>query len=689
MYLDIDNNIHKDISESNYTDYITKQPLLTWGPLERINILVGANNSGKSRFLRSLIKSKGFVLLNSLQIKDWENQLKDTLKNCINTLEIYGKYIDYIINPPTKSNFTRPLAINEDHKNICVSLAETGKPKSVILDSKYFNYLLGEVDTFFIHKGTFEGFKNKIELIRAELNIAMDIIDPKKRDVLGQAIESNTIRTSAHLQRHPDKLTERIKNVIKLFEDFKNFEVQLVIPENKIYIPILRSAISLFEENQESNSRKKIEQDIFRLTIENTYKIDIKEDASIRIETGLDLYKSIRKIRNNVKEIRRGFEDFEAFLSKTFFNNEAVDIVAREGEKHEEDHLILYIGGEERSIHDLGDGIQSLIILMYPIFTAPKGSWIFIEEPEINLHPGFQRIFLNQLVKNKDLIAKDIKIFFTTHSNHLLDLSLEIDEGVSIFTFEKKPNNDKDCHEIKNVKNSDIDILSKLGVNNSSVFMANCSLWVEGISDRYILRAFLKAFCKQHKDEKKFAEDIHYSFFEYAGSNVAHYFFSEDKELIDDLKENENIKAQFLNNRIFLLADKDHGKESKHNKFLAQIGSNFHYQILNCREIENILSPTQLKKYLPRLISKLSENIVSKIDFDPSDYQVDYLGNYLESKFAGKLPKGFKADSGTLSTYYKTKLAELILSDIEWDEMSKDAQNLTREIYSFIKNSNK
>jgi len=83
MYLDIDNNIHKDIIESNYTDFNTKQPLITWGPVERINILVGANNTGKSRFLRLLLKSNKFTVLNSSEVKLWGTQVKNIITRCI------------------------------------------------------------------------------------------------------------------------------------------------------------------------------------------------------------------------------------------------------------------------------------------------------------------------------------------------------------------------------------------------------------------------------------------------------------------------------------------------------------------------------------------------------------------------------------------------------------------------------
>jgi len=36
---------------------------------------------------------------------------------------------------------------------------------------------------------------------------------------------------------------------------------------------------------------------------------------------------------------------------------------------------------------------SSIILLMFPIYTANENTWVFIDEPENHLHPGFQKIF--------------------------------------------------------------------------------------------------------------------------------------------------------------------------------------------------------------------------------------------------------------------------------------------------------
>ena len=75
----------------------------------------------------------------------------------------------------------------------------------------------------------------------------------------------------------------------------------------------------------------------------------------------------------------------------------------------------------------------------------------------------------------------------------------------------------KDNNKFKVINSSpnDIDILNQLGVNNSSVFMANCTIWVEGISDKIYLNKYLKTYIES-KGLKDFKEGIDYSFVEYS-----------------------------------------------------------------------------------------------------------------------------------------------------------------------------
>lgn len=373
--------------------------------------------------------------------------------------------------------------------------------------------------------------------------------------------------------------------------------------------------------------------------------------------------------------------------------------------------ISVHIEGEKetRNLFELGDGIQAIIILMYKIFMAKDNSFIFIDEPEINLHPGMQRLMLNQISSNKYLKNKNITYFISTHSNHFLDLTLE-KEGISIYSFVgNSVEGENKKFNVRNVNAGDNSILKNLGVNNSSVFLANCSIWVEGISDRNYIKAFLNSYSNSlGKNKISLKEDIDYAFFEYAGSNIDHYFFEEisndeSQQLITD------INSLALNNRIFLLADSDIAKKtSKKGIRLKQLEElsreNFHpYIIWNVREIENLLTANIWKKILISICNKdlVRENkvqIETKItsvlnEMNLVNYSKDYIGVFLNeiSIKLGKidnrniLNESSYAKVGTLTN--KRELSEFLIEQkIDWEifEENKDIKELTENIYKFI-----
>ena len=355
-------------------------------------------------------------------------------------------------------------------------------------------------------------------------------------------------------------------------------------------------------------------------------------------------------------------------------------------------HLILYVGGEENKIHDIGDGIQAIILLMFPIFTARENTWIFIEEPETYLHPGLQRVLIETLVDDEFLKTKDLTYFFTTHSNHFLDLSLNHNE-ISIFQFKKL---EMDRFDIRPNITPDKKVLDLLGVNTSSVFLANTSLWVEGPTDRKYISKFLRLYCEYHK-EQYLKEDIDFAFFEYGGNLIAHYLFEDENFEANDSEVRDKINSFALANKIYLLADNDNtkgntkkGKRRSQLKNLSDMKHNFYYQNTILREIENLLPEKTIKAFLGEIVNNQE---VINIDFKKSDYDSLGLGDFYKGLFEKygvlkKNQKAFLADSGTLKNDYKIKLCDFFIkSDIKYEDIINDnpiLKKIIEELYQFI-----
>lgn len=632
-----------------------------------INIIVGANNSGKSRFIRNLMSYGNFKAVKDLY----------HLKSIIN---VYNKNV-------TNTN--------------------------AIIDSRINAFKERAISTRYADGSSPD--RDNAELLRKS---TLEMLDEDSFNDFLSIIAQNKIKLS---NIKPFYIEDFYLN------DFNEIDKSFLIEYKKVkryYLPTLRTAHSLFNFVDEKHS--KIEEDIYLDTLDFYYNLKKK---NIEVFTGIHLYKEILNTRNSRREIRSKFDQFEEFISINFFDGKKIDIVA-EFDKDESlkgnnnlEIISVHVEGEKetRLLYELGDGIQAIIILMYKIIMAENNSFMFIDEPELNLHPGMQRLFLEQITNNKDLKKKNLTYIITTHSNHFLDLTIEKD-NVSIYSFSPRNNelNDKQF-TIKNVNGGDNSLLKELGVNNSSVFMANCSIWVEGISDRNYIKSFLKSYTNYllKNDKKRYVnikEDIDFAFFEYAGSNIDHYFFENEMEKDEVEFVLQDIKALSLSNRIFLLADSDNEivkKNSAKKKRLEALqnakAENFYPRIVwNVREIENLLTNDIWNIVLinfcnENLLKENKEEIQEKIEtalkkHNYSKFKKQYIGEFLNAlrEEMGRINNTYVLNK----SFYETKkykvfgtiinkryLSERVFEqNFSWEILSKnkEIENLTIEIYDFI-----
>lgn len=592
----------EDLNDSNYK---------TLGEINQINLFVGSNNSGKSRFIRAIVKSE----MGSFEISFSIDRLEKQLLNINSVFPVFNKRIHYT------------------YRNTLAKIQS-------LVNSRHPNEL----------------YKNK-EKIVSKLNLLLEIKDEYASD------ESTY---SKIIFEYIDLVEAALLNSKFINEN---------LPNRKVYIPILRSV-------QENDYLK---DGYFKQTIKDNYGIEKN------VFTGIELFKEVLSLKTSNSLDRKKVKKFEEFLSKHFFNSKEVEITSNSITKK----LLFSVDDVENHIYDIGDGIQSLIILLFPIFTAEKNDWFFIEEPETNIHPGLQRIFIQTLLNDEYLKEKNLKYFFTTHSNHFLDITLLNDE-ISIFQFEKK---DKRSFKIKtNVKPSK-DVLDVLGVNTSSVFLANTSIWVEGPTDRKYLSKILKLYSEDKAQLLK--EDIDYSFFEYGGNLIQHYLFHNEIDFNEEIVR-EKINSFALSNKIYLLADNDNvdkrsakGKRRKLLEENTKNNSNFLYQNTELKEIENLLPKVIIKDFLNSLIKDLEDfESINIIGFDKSDYDKIGLGEFYESLLikngiSKKQHKSFKAESGTLKNDYKIMLADFVInSEYKYEDFIEDndiLKQIIEDLYEFIK----
>jgi hypothetical protein len=579
--------------------------------LSRINIFIGANNSGKSRFMREISK------LNATPFQRTGIDLKE-LKTEFETF--YG-------------------TISAEFSNFSYTQPKTQIDEYGILDAEHLDisiYIPGAYsDAYFASDHKLEDLKRLLVAIR-DNNITPTSY---RGDPTGA------------IQQLKDKLgSETSQNFLNLLDKYI-FEP---LSFKKYYLPTLRSL------NDFDRYQNDVSEDIFALRTQHVY--DYEDAHGVDIFTGQILYDRVRSMLLGKLEDRKRMRDYENFLSSKLFNDQEVVIIPTE----EDDVVNVRIGGVERPIHQLGDGIQSLIILTFPLFECENGMF-FIEEPEINMHPGMQRKFMEAIQSRPQH-----QYFITTHSNHLLDLTMNYD-NVSVFTFDSA-SEDPDLKEVHLVTYGDRNILELIGAQNTSVFLANKTIWVEGVTDRLYASKYLELYIAHH-NLTTFREDIDYTFVEYGGDNITHWSFLDSTD--------PTINVERLCGKLMLIADRDGSrKETRKTELQDKLGDR--YYLLQCNEIENTLS----LKDLERVLVSYEDSFVMPGGVNNTSRRNRHIGEFIEEDIfqsngltitrTGK----YKDSSGTI----KQKLAfcRRAIAEMTFESMSLDAKKLTEALYRFL-----
>lgn len=517
---------------------------------------------------------------------------------------------------------------------------------------------------------------NHISLPRVFSETNDDFLD--KQDLLMEF--RNLMRRFEELD-NKDLLPEPYNNqIIILYNKIVNYYNSLIkdwlfSKVKKIYIPILRGLRPPhnIKDSNFYSERTKID-----------YKLPV-DDSQKSIFTGESLYKSLTTLLLGKPEGRELVKKYEDFLSKYFFNSQPITLIPAIGG----DIVEVKIGDEPQlPIFNLGDGIQNIIIITFPVFTSVEKTLFFIEEPELHLHPGLHRILIDVLIA---IHKKDQhQFFFTTHSNHFIDTTLDHD-NISIFQCIKQVNDSVSSHSITHLTSDKKNALIDLGVYSSSVLIANCTIWVEGITDRLYIRIYLKKYLEKLINSNdplsnrysKFKEGIHYAFVEYQGSNLVHWDFNNSDE---DQDENNQfgLNVQSIFPRSFVIADGDKRNKPFYIK-LKQILDN-KLLILDCKEIENLIPVELLSVYLKE--KKLNDEIISSITQE-SYYNDVGLGRYLDEKFS--FQEVFSLKSGTIKGKSDFCRKIIIIADrIDYFMCLTEAiEDICKNIYQHIDENNR
>ena len=468
-----------------------------------------------------------------------------------------------------------------------------------------------------------------------------------------------------------------------------------IISVEKSYIPILRGMRPVTEIENKQPYIERAQKDYFS---------DKEKYNSSNIITGESLYHELKEHLLGEPEQREIIRKYEEKLSQYFFDNETITLIP----KHDQDVVNIKIGSDKQfPISELGDGLQQVIILTYEAFIKKDETHaFFIEEPELHMHAGMVRQLMNFYLNETKHYY-----FFTTHSNHLLDMADESDQ-VIIQKFVKQPKeNPKDGFDFKIYRcDRDRDLLASLGVKPSSVYLANCTIWVEGITDRLYITKYMEKYLaeleksgsEQYKKYRRFMPNYHYTFVEYSGSNLTHWSFSDDYA---DHLDDKGLSAKAIASEMLLIADGDIKNKPERVKALQTEFKKENYFILKCKETENTLPKDSIinvaKSKFSRLRAEtkksydilLIDEITDENYFDHSEFGIGKLLDQAIKKPTSTTTKTAFADGQGVGTIkYKLDFCREIIKDFDdhpnW-QLTPKAKELCERIFQHIEKCNR
>ena len=614
-----------DVSTIDDTNYINKyvNKLRMLENVKRINVFIGENNSGKSRMLRNLIKKDSMNILSNSFLTD------NNKENGKGKIRVIKRAVDNFNNYSSKVKITLTQNLEE------LSLMEQYISINECIESLDVN-----------SDDLSSTAKNYLESIQSYL-----------RDIYGYLARAQDYA-------RPTKSVNKCDVIyIPVLRGIENFNQYFNLTKSKDL-----DSITMNEDQRKAlNEYKSNAKHLYLNKVRKAYEF---RNSDV-IFTAEDLYDEITAKLLGEEKGRNFIRDFQSFISKEFYDGEEFTLIPQQNKGY----LNVKIGQEsERALHNLGDGIKQLITILYKVFEKKdKQAIFFIEEPEINLHPGYQRKLIQILQSD---IFQNHQFFITTHSNHFVDSCFDY-SNISIYKF-ININKTNNTFQVINTSPNDIELLQLLGVNNSSVFLSNCTIWVEGISDKILISKYLDVYFKS-KGISKYKEDINYSFVEYGGNNITHWSFMPTEEIA-------TINSSGITNRCFIVCDNDNDSERKHErkKKLCCIFGENNYCELTVREIENTISRKVLEKTLFP-----DGNVEYREDYEGNLYanKSTYMGSFIDSHY--KLKKHYSNSSGTGTINNKLEFSKKVVANInDISDLSAQAINMCKKIEKFIESSN-
>ncbi|MBU8754128.1 ATP-dependent nuclease [Priestia megaterium] len=381
-------------------------------------------------------------------------------------------------------------------------------------------------------------------------------------------------------------------------------------------------------------------------------------------------------------EIRNARATVRGWLKSKFNLDEPTHVRADFKNKR----LIFSFNDIDFSSDEIGTGYTMLYILLMELVRNQK-ELVMIDEIESHLQPGLIRILISLL---RDYGRAQYVI--ATHSSTVMESASSED---ILYRFNKKEGvcNFENFFRSTTQLGKFREVCNELGVIPGDALLSNTVIWVEGPSEMFWIRAWMKHYFPIYKKkngvEGNLIEGLHYNILMTGGSNISHYSFQEGELSLEILEEEELLKVLKVNPNPFVIIDSDNSKVesakfqrmiriaqdlNKINKLnpkfeqqcmenISQdnISSVINLWILKGRELENYAHPQLLKDFYEERASQRA-SLITGVDLC-ADWDVFHrengAGKLLEDRGVTRVAK----KSGTL--IHKNDFARYVFQNLK------------------------
>ncbi|KKN84246.1 hypothetical protein LCGC14_0290600 [marine sediment metagenome] len=399
------------LSEVRILNFLSYKDV-TFSGINKFNVLIGKNNSGKSnlikimKFLHSNCQSNEFdpsIIYDSKEDIDAELILTIKLTNDYRTeiLDLLYKR-QYLYKHFTDNEMKEGFLKRNQWKRKDIALPW-------LLEKGLFNYFKFYIRYFKDKKNL---FLDKITAVHNEYDveqIVYKIQEDRDKDkiLLNNYVQNDkpAIKFETYFTHFSSFEASDLRNV-SLYNTLRSIPSNLnnSIAKNPVFCKALLEVLGGFISNikiiphdrhfRPSSDRTNLAETELSLDGSNFVKYLDKLNSTDEREWVDDLNNEIITFFPNVKE-----------LTYTVDNSDRSVLILKENELRSKIEL-----------EKMGAGILNIVFFLTWIKILQEGYFLFIEEPELFIFPGLQKKILNKFLD----VSEDIQIFITTHSIHYL-----------------------------------------------------------------------------------------------------------------------------------------------------------------------------------------------------------------------------------------------------------------------------